>query len=71
MAMLLGGFGLIAIRVGAEAVFGPIWGHWHWGAASALPEVVPPVAAIVIGVAALVVAWWLARGYKRSLDEGD
>ena len=71
MAILFGGFGFIAIRAGVEGTIGPTWGTVTATRLAALPDVVPPVVAIAIGIGALFVAWWLARGYKRILDEDE
>ena len=67
MAMLLGAFGLIAIGVGLDGLY-PLksWGPGG-GPGNALPEQIPPIVVIVLGVAALVIAQFMLR--KPDDDE--
>ena len=61
LAMLLGSFGLIAIGVGLDGLFGPFRDTGPYGPGKRLPEYLPPSAVLVTGVVALGAAWWLSR----------
>jgi hypothetical protein len=70
LAILLGGFGLVALRTGLEGLFGP-YGFSTGASAAALPEALPPLAVAIIGLVSLIWAVALVRQLRRRWNEGD